>query len=188
MPEGMTKLLAEHGETLCHCDSDAADAISSILGRYSDGREARLSEAGLLPRFVVYDPHCTPSKISDDPDAKARTLPSDASQPYEAAIFACFERHRLELNGKPLVNDMEQDARRLLMHYFNTLVDVPNREPFEARIAKQAIKFALIYHVFSQIAIEQRGPEVMASSSSRLNSHRSAASRWRPDSASPSGS
>ena len=183
----MTKLLAEHGETLCHCDSDAADAISSILGRYSDGREARLSEAGLLPRFVVYDPHCTPSKISDDPDAKARTLPSDASQPYEAAIFACFERHRLELNGKPLVNDMEQDARRLLMHYFNTLVDVPNREPFEARIAKQAIKFALIYHVFSQIAIEQRGPEVMASSSSRINSHRSAATRWRPDSAYPNG-
>ena len=35
----MTRLLAEHGETLCHADSDAADAISSILGRYSDGKD-----------------------------------------------------------------------------------------------------------------------------------------------------
>jgi hypothetical protein len=39
-PEGMTRLLAEHGETLCHADSDAADAISSILGRYSDEKES----------------------------------------------------------------------------------------------------------------------------------------------------
>ena len=30
-PEGMTRLLAEHGETLCHADSDAADAISLDL-------------------------------------------------------------------------------------------------------------------------------------------------------------
>jgi hypothetical protein len=207
-PEGMTKLLAEHGETLCHCDSDAADAIGSILGRYSDGREVateslwlkayggeqvvvarkkeglilleepclsvlflvtpsnlrelfatqRLCEAGLLPRFVVCDPHCTPLKIPDDAGSEARELPAEASQPYEAAIFACFKRFRLEFNDESLVIDMEPHARRLLIHYFNTLVEVPNRGPFEARIAEQAIKFALICHVFSQIEIEQRGP------------------------------
>ena len=205
-PEGMTRLLAEHGETLCHADSDAADAISSILGRYSDGKEIateslwlksfggeqvliarkkdglvlledpcltvvflvtpsklselfaipRLCEAGLLPRFCVVNPHCLPSKIPLDAGAEAKILPSDSSQPYEAAIFACFERYRLELNDEPMVIDTEPKARNLMIHYFNALVDVPNHGPFEARIAEQAIKFALIYHVFSRIEIEQR--------------------------------
>jgi hypothetical protein len=205
-PEGMTRLLAEHGETLCHADSDAADAISSILGRYSDGKDTateslwlkayggeqvlvarkkdglvlledpclsvvflvtpsklselfanpRLCEAGLLPRFCVVNPHCLPSKIPVDSNAEAKTLPSEASQPYEAAIFACFEHYRLELNDDPMVIDMERDARKLVIHYFNALVDAPHRGPFEARIAEQAIKFALIYHVFAHIKIERR--------------------------------
>jgi len=43
-------------------------------------------------------------------------------------------------------------------HYFNTMVDVPNRGPFEARIAEQALKFAIIYHVFAHTEIEQREP------------------------------
>ena len=55
-----------------------------------------------------------------------------------------------------MVIDMEPEARKLMIHYFNALVDVPNRGPFEARIAEQAIKLALLYHVFSRIEIEQR--------------------------------
>jgi hypothetical protein len=205
-PEGMTRLLAEHGETLCHADSDAGDAISSILGRYSDGKETateslwlkayggeqvcvarkkdglvlleepclqvtflvtpsklselfaipRLCEAGLLPRFCVVNPHCLPSKISMDSGAEAKALPSEASQPYEAAIFACFEHYRLDLNDERMVIDMEREARKLVIHYFNALVDAPHRGPFEARIAEQAIKFALICHVFAHIKIERR--------------------------------
>jgi hypothetical protein len=42
-------------------------------------------------------------------------------------------------------------------HYFNTMVNVPNRGPFEARIAEQALKFAIIYHVFAHTEIEQAG-------------------------------
>ena len=91
-----------------------------------------------------------------DSGAEAKTLPSEASQPYEAAIFACFERYRLELNDDPMVIDMEREARKLVIDYFNALVDAPNRGPFEARIAEQAIKFALIYHMFAQIKIERR--------------------------------
>jgi Protein of unknown function (DUF3987) len=220
--EGMTKLLSQHGETLCHADSDAADAISSILGRYSDGKDttteslwlkaytgeqvivarkkegltlldepclsviflmtpsklrelfsiSRLCEAGLLPRFLVCDPHCKPSKIPEDVGSEARTLPSQASQPYEAAIFACLNKYRLYRNGLPgkklpdqaeldvsqsLVIDMEPEARKLLVYYFNSLVEGPSWGPFEARIAEQAIKLALTYHVFSCIEIEQRG-------------------------------
>ena len=204
--EGMTKLLAEHGETLCHCDSDANDAISSILGRYADGKETateslwlkcfageqvvisrkrdgltlleaptlsvlfmitpsrlrelfaipRLCEGGLLPRFLVCDPHCAASKISDDAGAEAKTLPSEASQPFEAAVFACLERYRLELNKQAMVVDMEPEACRLAIGYFNDLVDAPHRGPFEARIAEQAIKFATIFHAYAHIKIERR--------------------------------
>ena len=35
-------------------------------------------------------------------------------------------------------------------------MDAPNRGPFEARIAEQAIKFALIHHIFARIKIERR--------------------------------
>lgn len=35
-PEGMANLLRQHGECLAHADSDAGDALASILGRYSD--------------------------------------------------------------------------------------------------------------------------------------------------------
>ena len=50
------------------------------------------------------NPHCVPSKIPVDSGAEAKTLPSEASQPYEAAIFACFERYRLDLNDERLVD------------------------------------------------------------------------------------
>jgi hypothetical protein len=100
--------------------------------------------------------HCLPRKIPVDSNAEAKTLASEASQPYEAAIFACFEHYRLELNDEPMVIDMEREARKLLIDYFNALVDAPNRGPFEARIAEQTIKFALIYHVFAHLKIERR--------------------------------
>jgi hypothetical protein len=35
-PEGMANLLRQHGECLAHFDSDAGDALASILGRYSE--------------------------------------------------------------------------------------------------------------------------------------------------------
>ncbi len=102
------------------------------------------------------NPHCLPSKIPLDAGAEAKTLPSEASQPYEAAIFACFERYRLELNDEPMVIEMEREARKLASNYFNRWVDVPNRGPFEARFGEQAIKFGLVYHAFSRIETEQR--------------------------------
>ena len=55
-----------------------------------------------------------------------------------------------------MVIEMEPEARKLVIDYFNGLIDVPNRGPFEARIAEQAIKFGLVYHVFSRIETEQR--------------------------------
>jgi hypothetical protein len=55
-----------------------------------------------------------------------------------------------------MVIDMQPEARKLVIDYFNVLVDAPHRGPFEARIAEQAIKFALIFHVFAHIKIERR--------------------------------
>jgi Protein of unknown function (DUF3987) len=148
----------------------------------------RLCEAGLLPRFCVVNPHCLPSKIAVDTGAEAKTLPSKASQPYEAAIFACFERYRLELNDEPMVIDMEREARKLVIHYFNALVDVPNRGSFEARVAEQAIKFALIYHVFSRIEIEQRSAGTYGVKELEEELPPLGRPRWRPDLASRNGS
>ncbi len=45
-PEGMTRLLAEHGESLLHADSDASDAISSIWGATRRARKVLLSRFG----------------------------------------------------------------------------------------------------------------------------------------------
>jgi len=208
-PEGMSNLLSMHGETLAHFDSDAGDAISSVLGKYSD-RESqseslwlkafdaepitivrknsgviyldapclsvcwvctpakvrelfqneRLCEAGLLPRFLVVDPKARAMEIPEDRAGEARAIPSDVGQPYEAAIFRALREYRLDANETPHLIEMTREARLAFVRDFN---DVLRRadfkpDPFQARLTEQAIRLALLCHLYEHATIEARGP------------------------------
>jgi hypothetical protein len=208
-PEGMANLLGMHGEVLAHFDSDAGDAISSVLGRYSDRdsqseslwlkafdgepitivrknsgviyldapclgvcwictpakvrelfQNERLCEAGLLPRFLVVDPRARAQAIPEDRAAEVREIPAEIGQPYEAAIFKALREYRLDANAEPWVIDMQGEARRLFARDYNDGLARTNfmPDPFERRLTEQAIRLALLCHLYQHCQIESRGP------------------------------
>lgn len=208
-PEGMANLLSMHGETLAHFDSDAGDAISSVLGKYSDKdsqseslwlkafdaepitivrkntgviyldapalavcwvctpakvrdlfQNERLCEAGLLPRFLVVDPKARAMEIPEDMAGEARMIPADVGQPYEAAIFKALREYRLDANAEPYLIEMTREARIAFARDYN---DVLRRadfkpDPFQSRLTEQAIRLALLCHLYEHCEIETRGP------------------------------
>lgn len=208
-PEGMSNLLSMHGETLAHFDSDAGDAISSVLGKYSD-RESqteslwlkafdaepitivrkntgviyleapclcvcwvctpakvrelfqneRLCEAGLLPRFLVVDPRARAQEIPEDSAGEARSIPADVAQPYEAAIFNALREYRLDANNNPYVLEMKRDARLAFVRDYNSILKRSDLtpDPFQSRLTEQAIRLALLVHLYEHCEIEKRGP------------------------------
>jgi hypothetical protein len=141
---------------LTRCTSSAPSLVEmGTLLHAVKGQGAKYPSTSITPELKAgrrLDEEGGPARLG----GAAKTLPSEASQPYEAAIFACFKHYRLELNAEPMEIDMKREARKLVIHYFNAHVDAPHRGPFEARIAEQAIKFAVIYHVFAHIKIERR--------------------------------
>lgn len=208
-PEGMSNLLSMHGETLAHFDSDAGDAISSVLGKYSDKesqseslwlkafdaepitivrkntgviyldapclsvcwvctpakvrelfQNERLCEAGLLPRFLVVDPKARAMEIPEDRAGEARAIPVEVGQPYEAAVFRALREYRLDANAEPYLIEMTKEARLAVVRDYN---DVLRRadfkpDPFQSRLTEQAIRLALLFHLYEHCEIETRGP------------------------------
>ena len=209
-PEGMSNLLSMHGETMAHFDSDAGDAISSVLGKYSDTatqsesvwlkcfegepitivrknsgvialdspclsvlwvctpakvrelfQNDRLCEAGLLPRFLVVDPKAMYMDVPDDQAGKARAIPADVCQPYEAAIFRALREYRLDANDEPYVLDMTEGARLAFSSDKREICFFrAERKPdaFQTRLTEQAIRLALLFHLYEHCTIETRGP------------------------------
>lgn len=206
-PEGAANLLNMHGETLAHFDSDAGDAIGSVLGKYNDKDNAseslwlkafdgepvtivrkntgvialeapslavcfvatpakvrelfaneRLCEGGLLPRFLVVDPQARAMPIDEETAGEARKIPAHVSQPYEAAVFAALNHYRLAANAAPHVIDMEPEARRMFVRDRAAIMERAGwmPDPFEARLTEQAIRLALLIHIFRHIVIEKR--------------------------------
>ena len=125
--------------------------------------KARLCEAGLLPRFHVVDPLTRAREIPEELAHEMRKLPSEVSQPYEAAMWAFLRAYRIEANEKDnqYIIDMEPEARLRLIRYFNEIVARTNNQPnpFEARHAEQATRLALIHHLWSHVQIELRTTE-----------------------------
>jgi len=208
-PEGMSNLLSMHGETLAHFDSDAGDAISSVLGKYSD-RESqseslwlkafdaepitivrkntgviyldapclcvcwvctpakvrelfqneRLCEAGLLPRFLVVDPRARAMEIAEDRAGEARAIPSAVGQPYEAAIFKALREYRLDANAEPHLIEMTKEARLAFVRDYNEVLRRADfkPDPFQSRLTEQAIRLALLFHLYEHCTIDARGP------------------------------
>ena len=208
-PEGMANLLSMHGETLAHFDSDAGDAISSVLGKYSDKdsqseslwlkafdaepitivrkntgviyldapalavcwvctpakvrelfQKERLCEAGLLPRFLVVDPKARAMLIPEDKADEVRMIPAEIGQPYEAAIFKALREYRLDANAEPYLMDMTSEARVAFAMDYNEILKRTNLQPdpFQSRLTEQAIRLALLCHLYEHCEIEKRGP------------------------------
>jgi len=208
-PEGMANLLSQHGETLAHFDSDAGDAISSVLGKYSDKdssseslwlkafdgepitivrkntgviyldapslavcwvctpakvrelfQNERLCEAGLLPRFLVVDPKARAMEIPENMAGEARMIPSEVGQPYEAAIFNALREYRLDANAEPHLIEMTREARLAFTRDYNAVLRRAGfkPDPFQSRLTEQAIRLALLCHLYEHCEIEKRGP------------------------------
>lgn len=118
----------------------------------------RLCEGGLFPRFLVVDPQARAMPIDVEKAGEARRIPADVSQPYEAAIFAALNHYRLTANETPHVIDMEPEARRLFACDLQAIYErtAYRPDPFEARLTEQAIRLALVFHLFRHIIIEKR--------------------------------
>ena len=210
--EGMAHLLSLHGECLSHFDSDAADALGSILGRYQSGghiadslwlksytgepvmtgrkvaqqtylekpcitllflvtgdkaeelyQTRRLLEGGLLPRMLVCDPKAKREPIPEATAGEVAQMPSDVTQPYEAAIWAVAKAYRLSggEKGEPLLIEMEQAAREVFARDHNRTCQAVNPEAeedaFDARDTENGIRLGLVLHTFRHLEIRHEG-------------------------------
>jgi hypothetical protein len=206
--EGMSHLLSIHDQTLSHFDSDAADALGSILGRYQEGghiadslwlkgftmepvtivrkgaktiyldrpcisvlflvtgdkaeelyQKRRLVEGGLLPRMLVCDPKAKREPIPEETAGKVAQIPTEVSQPYEAAIWAVARAYRLSggEEGEPYRIDMEEAARAVYARDYNRTCRAINPEAaedaFDARDTENAIRLGLVLHAFRHLDI-----------------------------------
>lgn len=213
--EKMGYLLSIHGQCLSHFDSDAADAIGSILGRYQESRHIsdslwlkgysveetsthrkgsgdlflekpciallflmtgdkteelyqnrRLVEGGLLPRILVCDPKAKRMPIPEESAGEAVEMPSDVTQPYEAAIWAVTRGYRLESGNEeePHTIEMAENARRAFAKDWNRRCQEVNPEAeedaFDARDTENAIRLALVLHVFRHLEIRHERGEI----------------------------
>ncbi len=151
-------------------------------------RNTRLTSGGLLPRFLVCDPAARPMPLSFQvgDEEKHALLPTDAAQPYEAAIFKALSEYRA-LEGKIsklecALEKAEGDEREELLAEWHALTarreigvtaeassvfvmdwnrfcaasNGVDDHPFEARHTENAIRIALVLHVFRHVAIEWR--------------------------------
>lgn len=123
-------------------------------------RNGRLTRGGLLARFLVCDPGARPMPLNEETEEAARSLSSDSTQPYEAAIFDAVNRYRFH-DGEPPLIRMKRDARRLIVNDWNRFCAVASDgedSPFEARHTENAIRLALVLHAFQHVRIEKRAP------------------------------
>ncbi|MGI8482436.1 MAG: DUF3987 domain-containing protein [Chthoniobacterales bacterium] len=134
-------------------------------------RTSRLTSGGLLPRFLVCDPRARPVPMDVNVLDVAHILPSDVSQPYESAMFAAIHRYRFSDGDDPDEIDMTPAARRLLFEDWNRfckLSNVTEDSPFEARHTENAIRIALVLHVYRHVEMKQSG---QATYNARMRAH-----------------
>ena len=120
----------------------------------------RLCESGLLPRFLVVDPKARAMEISEDRAGEARAIPSGVGQPYEAAIFRALREYRLDANAEPYLIEMTKEARVAFVGDYNAVLRRAEHkpDPFQSRLTEQAIRLALLFHLYEHCTIEARGP------------------------------
>lgn len=134
-------------------------------------RTPRLTSGGLLPRFLVCDPGARPVPLDANAPETMHTLASDVSQPYEAAIFAATHRYRFSDSDDPDEISVIPAARRLLFDDWNRFCRVSNGaedSPFEARHTENAIRLALVLHVYKHVEMKQSGE---ATYNARMRAH-----------------
>ncbi len=93
------------------------------------------------------------------------------SQPYEAAIFAAIHRYRFSDADDPDEIDMAPAARRLFFEDWNRFCKQSNGTedlPFEARHTENAIRIALVLHVYRHVEMKQSGE---ATYNARMHAH-----------------
>jgi hypothetical protein len=130
------------------------DIVQKLFGK------PRFTSGGLLPRFLVCDPAARPVPLTASADVK-HILPTDVSQPYEAAIFAALGQYRFSAADNPYEIDVVPKARALLIEDWNRFCasyDGAEDCPFEARHTENAIRITLNLHTFRHVDIEQEGP------------------------------
>ncbi len=117
-------------------------------------RTPRLTTGGLLPRFLACDPGARPMPLDEVPSETPRSLPTDAAQPYEAAIFTAVDRYRLSADDDPDVVAATRATQRLCIEDWNRFcarakggVDAP----FESRHTENLIRVALVLHAFKHV-------------------------------------
>jgi hypothetical protein len=113
----------------------------------------RLSSGGLLPRFLVCDSHARPQPLDEEAEETPNRLPTEAAQPYEASLFAAFERYRISANDDPDEIGLTPGARRTVTQHWNRFSEVAKEgedSPFAARHTEIAIRIALVLHVFKR--------------------------------------
>jgi len=123
-------------------------------------RTHRLTAGGLLPRFLACDPDARPMPLDAAQSDASRMLPSDASQPYEAAIFAAVNRYRLSANDEPEEIKATPEAQRVCIEDWNRFCDTAKGgidAPFEARHTENGIRIALVLHTFEHCEMEKSG-------------------------------
>ena len=147
-----TGVIALESPTFAVCFVATPAKVRELFGN------ERLCEGGLLPRFLVVDPQARAMPLDEETAGEARKIPADVSQPYEAAIFAALNHYRLTANSAPHLIDMEPEARLIFVRDRNAIMERAGwmPDPFEARLTEQAIRLALVIHLFRHIIIEKR--------------------------------
>ncbi|MEO5721072.1 MAG: DUF3987 domain-containing protein [Chthoniobacterales bacterium] len=134
-------------------------------------RTPRLTSGGLLPRFLVCDPGARPVPLDASAAETAHTLTSDVSQPYESAVFAAIHRYRFCDADDPDEIDFTPAARRLIVEDWNRFCKVSNGtedSPFEARHTENAIRLALVLHVYKHVEMTRSGEAIY---NARMRAH-----------------
>jgi hypothetical protein len=114
-------------------------------------RNPRLTAGGLLPRFLACDPGARPMPLDVGSDTAPHVLPTDAAQPYEAAIFAALNTYRFSSADVPTREiNATAEARALMHEDWNRFCAASGGgdSPFEARHTENAIRIALVLHAF----------------------------------------
>jgi hypothetical protein len=134
----------------------------------------RLSEGGFLARCLVANIPGLARAIPETAADEARKIAAEVAQPYEAAIWASINAYRLgPFNDDPAEIGMTPTARLEFIRDWNRIVARTGGkpDPFESRLTEQAIRIALVIHLFHHIEIEKRGPGTWGVSEGGLTGH-----------------
>lgn len=121
----------------------------------------RLAEGGFLARCLTANVPGLARLIPENAAGAARVIPSEISQPYEAAIWGALAKYRLgEMNEFPATISMTDEALICFAKDYNQIVTrtAGKPDPFECRHTEQAIRIALVLHLFHYCEIEKTGP------------------------------